>query len=97
MNSQHKENSLDKTSTNKKTEEDLKKTSAYLDALGDALLVLDMEKKLIKFNTAALDLLGYTPEEISGISFEKLFHHKELDKHHTKMKDVLEDEETKSF
>lgn len=61
MNSQHKENSFDKTSTNKKAEEELKKASAYIDAMGNALIVLDMEKKLIKFNTAALDLFGYTP------------------------------------
>ena len=71
-------------------EEELAKAAAYIDALGDALIVLDMQRKVIRLNKAAERLLGYTHEERPGLTFEDIFPEREHERHYGEMKRAVE-------
>ena len=59
--------------TLKQAEDNLKKNAAYVDAMGDALLVLDKQMKVKKVNKASLKLWGYRLEELMKMNYEQLF------------------------
>ncbi|MEE9459497.1 MAG: cache domain-containing protein, partial [Candidatus Bathyarchaeia archaeon] len=70
--------------------EKLSKYKTYIDAMGDALIVLNMERKVIKLNKAAIQLLRYTEEDISHLYFETIFPEKEHGQHYAEMKTALD-------
>ena len=61
----------------KNKDEKLREYKAYIDAMGDTLIVLTLERKVIKLNKTAIQLLGYTEEDIPHLSFETIFPEKE--------------------
>lgn len=81
----------------KKKEQELIKSAIYIDAMGDALIVLNMQRKVIRFNRAAMELLGYSQKEIAGLTFEKIFPEREHEKHYAEMKRVVKTGATSSF
>ncbi len=70
---------------------------SYIDAMGDALIVLNLERKVIKLNKAAIQLLGYTEEDTPYLSFETIFPEKEHEKHYAEMKIGLDTETIRPF
>ncbi len=78
-------------------EEELKKSETYIDAMGDALIVLNMQRQVIRFNKAAIELLGYSQGEVPNLTFEKLFKEKEYDKHYAEMKRAVETGNVRAF
>jgi PAS domain S-box-containing protein len=69
----------------RKTEKALREAAVYMDAMGDALIVLNMQREVIRLNRAATILLGYTEEELRGMSFENIFPEREHRKHYEEM------------
>ncbi|MCP3677388.1 MAG: diguanylate cyclase [Deltaproteobacteria bacterium] len=67
------------------------------DAMGDILIVLDMKRGVKRLSKAALDLLGYEPEEVAVLTSEKLFPERERGKHYTEMKYAIETGSVSSF
>ena len=57
----------------KEVELELKKNAVYIDTMGDALLVLDTQHKVIRINKATEKLWGYSSSEMLGIAFEHFF------------------------
>jgi PAS domain S-box-containing protein len=68
----------------------LRKSTTYIDAMGEALIVLNMQKKVTDVNKAALRLLGYKRDEIVNLSFKKIVPVREHVKHYTVMKYIFE-------
>ena len=66
-------------------ENELKKFEIYLNAMGDAFMVMDLKLQLIEMNNAASELLGYHQDEISDLTFENLFPEEEHAKHMSEM------------
>ena len=81
----------------KNKDEKLREYKAYIDAMGDTLIVLNLERKVIKLNKAAIQLLGYTEEDIPHLSFETIFPEKEHEKHYAEMKIALDTETIRPF
>lgn len=81
----------------KKIEENIRKSSIFIDAMGDSLIVLNMKKEIVLINRAGRKLLGYTKNEINGLSFKELFPFREHKKHDKEMKMALETETTRIF
>ncbi len=77
--------------------EELKKSEAYIDAMGDALIVLNMQRQVTRFNKAAMELLGYSQGEVPNLTFEKLFKEKEYEKHYAEMKRAVETGNVRDF
>ena len=71
-------------------DEKIRKYEAYMDAMGDTLIVLNMQRKVIELNKAAIQLLGYKEEEIPHLCFETIFPEKEHAKHYAEMKMAIE-------
>jgi PAS domain S-box-containing protein len=69
----------------KKAELELGNSAAYLDMMGDALMVLSPDAKLIKVNRAFSKIWGYSHEEILGKSVFELFTQEETPKHRIEM------------
>ena len=57
----------------KKAQKELEKSAIYLDAMGDALFVLDAQGNIIKSNKTASEWWGYSPEEFLKMTGEQLF------------------------
>ena len=75
---------------------ELQKTTAsrdYIEAIvkcmGDGLVVLDMERKVTVTNPAALEIWGYSQEEIIGRGFEELFLESERQNHYEIMEKTI--------
>lgn len=81
----------------KRAEEELVKSSIYLDTMGDALIVLNLKREVVRLNRAAMELLGYLQEDISELVFEKLFPETEHQKHFAAMRQAAEQETALSF
>ncbi len=81
----------------KEKEQELIKSAIYIDAMGDALIVLNMQRKVIRLNRAAMELLGYSQKEIAGLTFEKIFPEREHEKHYAEMKRLVKTGATSSF
>jgi PAS domain S-box-containing protein len=81
----------------KNKDEKLREYKAYIDAMGDTLIVLNLESKVIKLNKTAIQLLGYTEEDIPHLSFETIFPEKEHEKHYAEMKIALDTETIRPF
>lgn len=88
---------LEDITARKQAEEELRKASTYIDAMGATLIVLDMERKVTELNAAAMDLFGYSQEDICRLTFEKLFPESEHGKHYAEMKKSLEGCKIKPF
>ncbi|KPK35481.1 MAG: hypothetical protein AMJ65_17375 [Phycisphaerae bacterium SG8_4] len=74
----------------KKSEEELVKSATYLDTMGEALVVLDAKRKLIRANEAAVRLWGYdTPEEMLNLTCQQLFPEREHEKHYIEMEEAV--------
>ncbi|MFH1996692.1 MAG: PAS domain S-box protein [Candidatus Omnitrophota bacterium] len=73
-----------------RVEEEIRRSGFYIDSMGDALIVLDREKKIVKLNRAATELLGYYQEEAAGLDFLTLFPGREHEKHLGLMKQTVE-------
>jgi len=74
----------------RENDEKCRKYEAYMDAMGDTLIVMNMQRKVIDLNKSALQLLGYKEEEIPHLCFETIFPEKEHAKHYAEMKMALE-------
>ena len=74
----------------RENDEKFRKYKAYMDAMGDSLIVLNMQRKVIDLNKSAIQLLGYKEEEIPHLCFETIFPEKEHAKHYAEMKIALE-------
>ncbi len=70
--------------------ETLSKYKTYIDVMGDALIVLNMERKVIKLNKTAIQLLRYTEEDIPNLCFETIFPEKEHGQHYAEMELALD-------
>jgi PAS domain S-box-containing protein len=81
----------------KHTEDEVRKANTYINAMGDALIVLDMERNVIHLNAAGINLFGYSQKEMLCLTFEQLFPEREHVEHYKKMKAVIEDYELKPF
>jgi len=81
----------------KNKDKKLREHKTYIDAMGDTLIVLNLERKVIKLNKAAIQLLGYTEEDIPHLSFETIFPEKEHEKHYAEMKIALDTETIRPF
>jgi PAS domain S-box-containing protein len=88
---------LSEAAERKQAEQDLKKAATYIDAMGDALIVLNTQKQVIELNRAATELLGYSQDEMEELTFEKIFPKKEHEKHYAEMKVVVETGTTRAF
>jgi PAS domain S-box-containing protein len=73
----------------RKAEEELKKSSFYLDSINDTLIVLNTEKKIIKVNKEFSKLWGYSPEEVLGKPVSIVFSEEEMPKHMSKMEEAV--------
>ena len=80
-----------------KAEEEMQKSEIYLNTMGDSLLVLDRERRVIESNNAANTLFGYSREELAGLAFEDLFLEKEHKKHYTEMGNAVTTGKIKLF
>jgi diguanylate cyclase (GGDEF)-like protein/PAS domain S-box-containing protein len=67
------------------------------DAMGDTLIVFDMQRNVKRLSKAALDLLGYEQGEVAMLTSEKLFPEREHGKHYTEMKRAIETGAVSSF
>jgi len=88
---------LSEAAERKQAEQDLKKAANYIDAMGDALIVLNTQKQVIEFNRAATELLGYSQDEMNGLTFEKIFPKKEHEKQYAGMKVAVETGTARAF
>ncbi|MEE8574436.1 MAG: PAS domain S-box protein, partial [Thermodesulfobacteriota bacterium] len=82
----------DDITSRKRTREELERSAACTDAMGDALIVLDMDRNVVKINSAALGLLGYTEGEALQLSFEDLHPKREYERHFSEMKHSMEED-----
>ncbi len=57
--------------------EQIQRSAAITEEMGDALIVLNMEREITRFNEAALKLLGYAPEEVSGLTLNDIIPERE--------------------
>ncbi len=64
----------------------LTESSIYMDAIGDVLIVLNQHRQVTRLNKAAIELLGFSDDEVHELTFEKLFPEKEHKKHYEEMK-----------
>jgi PAS domain S-box-containing protein len=75
----------------REAETELRKAAVYLDAMGDALWVLDAKMNVVKVNKAAIALWGYdTKEETLGLNLTDLFPESVLSQHYAKMKEAVD-------
>ncbi|MBN1437209.1 MAG: PAS domain S-box protein [Sedimentisphaerales bacterium] len=73
----------------KQAEDEIRKNEVYLETMGDALLVVNNELKVIKVNNATAALWGYSIEELLTMSFEDLFPQRYHNKHYLLMQEAL--------
>ena len=69
----------------KKVEKELRESAAYLDIMGDALMVLDSQSNVVKVNNLFSKLWGYTFNEVYGKPVFGMFPKEELSKHQSEM------------
>jgi len=81
----------------KQAEEELKKSAIYLDILGDALVILDSQARVIKINDIFSKLWGYTPDEVYGKPVVGLFTKEELLKHQNEMEKAVKKGDVRVF
>ncbi|GAF84893.1 unnamed protein product, partial [marine sediment metagenome] len=75
----------------KEVEDAVKQSTIYLDIMGDALMVLDSQARVIKINKAFSKIWGYTPNEVYGKPVFGLFQKEELPKHKSEMENALKE------
>ena len=73
----------------KEAEKELKKSAIYIDAMGEALMVLDMQRRVVKLNKAGLKLWGYTEKESLGLTFEDIIPKREHKKQYVLMQEGM--------
>jgi PAS domain S-box-containing protein len=73
----------------KRMDEELRKSSFYLDAVNDTLIVLNAKREIIKINKEFENLWGYTSEKVVGKPVSILFPEEEMPKHFSKMKEAI--------
>ncbi len=78
-------------------ESDRDEYKAYFDYMGDALIVLDMHRRVLRLNKSAKRMLGYSDEDISGLTFEKLFPEREHKSHYAEMEQAIETRSIRSM
>ena len=81
----------------KRVEGELKDSAVYLDAMGDGLIVLNKERKVIKLNKSLERLSGYLQEEIYQCRFEILSPEREYERHHVEMDLAIKTETTRAY
>ena len=81
----------------KKKEEELRESAAYLDIMGDALMVLDSKARMVKVNKSFSELWGYNPDEVIGKPVFGMFPEEELPKHQTEMENAAREGNTRTF
>jgi len=88
---------LGEAAERKQVEQNLKKAATYIDAMSNALIVLNQQKQVTVFNRPAKELLGYSQDEMNGLTFEKIFPKKEHEKHYIELKVAGETEPARTF
>jgi len=89
---------LDKEVLNlKRTEDTVKESAVYLDIMGDALMVLDTQARVIKINKVFSKIWGYTHNEVHGKPVFGLFQEEELPKHKSEMEYALKEGDVRIF
>jgi len=78
-------------------ESNMRKDAQYLDAMFDALLVVDSKYEVVKVNRRASKLWGYSKEEMYGLNFQGLFPEREHDKLYSFVNKVLYETNDKDF
>jgi PAS domain S-box-containing protein len=78
-------------------ETELTKSAFYLDSAGDAIIVINAEKEIIKVNKEFSGLWGYTREETLGKSVFDFFPEKERSKHKVEMEKAIATKLPRSF
>jgi len=81
----------------KQKEEELRESAAYLDIMGDALMVLDSKARMVKINRSFSELWGYNPDEVIGKPVFGMFPEEELSKHQTEMENAAREGNTRTF
>lgn len=71
-------------------QEEAENASTYINAMGDGLIVIDMQKKVVKLNKATEKLLGYSQKDIPGLTLEDFTAEEELQKQYSLMKKCIE-------
>ena len=65
------------------------RTASYLDMMGDALVILNMNKTIVKANESALKLWGFNDlEDMIGLGYEEIVPQTEIDTLMAKMKEL---------
>jgi len=89
---------LDKEVLNlKRAEDEMKESAVYLDIMGDALMVLDSQARVIKVNKVFSKMWGYTPNEVHGKPIFGLFQKEELPKHKSEMENAVKEGDVRIF
>jgi PAS domain S-box-containing protein len=75
----------------KQMEEKLRESAVYLDIMGDALMILDSEARVVKVNKSFSELWGYSPDEAVGKPVFEMFPEGELPKHQSEMERAVKE------
>ncbi|RLC32440.1 hypothetical protein DRH13_01735 [Candidatus Woesebacteria bacterium] len=67
----------------------LQKSAIYIDSMGEALMVLDTQRRIVKLNKAGLKLWGYTEEESLKLTVEDVIPKREHEKQYASMGEVI--------
>jgi PAS domain S-box-containing protein len=79
-------------------ETELGEAAVYLDAMGDALVVLDGQRNIVKINKAAMELWGYdSKEEPIGQSMADFLPERTLPRHYAEMEKAVETNSIRPF
>ncbi len=81
----------------KRVEEKLKDSAVYLDVMGDGLIVLNKDRRIIKLNKSLERLSGYLQEEIDQSRFEILSPEREYERHHVEMDLAIKTGTTRAY
>jgi len=81
----------------KQAENELRESAAYLEIMGDALMVIDSHANVVKVNKVFSDLWGYTQNEVYGKPAFGMFPKEELSKHQSELEKVAKKGGTRIF
>ena len=81
----------------KKADEELQKSSFYLDSVSDSIIIVNTKREIIRVNREFSKLWGYSSEEVIGKPVSMVFPEEDMPKHLSKMNEGINTKKAQNF